>query len=325
MPALAFVHESAGGDSKSPAKDTETAAERSVDARTQQPAQVHADAEGIAVEPKRNAAAEVEFEIQIANGFVIDPRVVAVVPDQVRATGCYAGGGETTAVRGTAAGAAFGRRTAAEHAADDRLISPGCDVVGRYRETEIARVVFDAAIKLRVIAVGGKGPMEEPRVHDGVADAGVNERGEISEGVVEMVRLVPSNVADAEAFLLVTGRSCQVHGGAIIQGFVGIIPSQIREETSDTDARNRAGVIILRRSRAGHEIKRDAHVHSEVARKVISQRGTEIVDTSVTAVAAFKTRAQGPASGETLRVIFCRPGGGGIRSLRKQGRAESKK
>src|SRR5207245_456763 len=137
MPALAIVHESAGGDSKSPAKNTETAAERSVDARPQQPAQVHSDAEGIAVEPQRNAAAEVEFEIQVADGFIVDAGVEAVVAHQIRTARCNAGRGETSAVRGAAAGTALGRRTAAEHAADDRLISPGCDVVGRSGKAEL--------------------------------------------------------------------------------------------------------------------------------------------------------------------------------------------
>src|SRR5229473_4850105 len=56
-------------------------AERSMDARPQKPAQVHADSERVAVELQRNAAAVVEFEIEVTDRFVIDTRVVAVVAD----------------------------------------------------------------------------------------------------------------------------------------------------------------------------------------------------------------------------------------------------
>src|SRR5229473_5946570 len=98
MPALVFVHKSAGKNSISPAIDTETAVERSADARPQQPAQIHADAKRVAVELQWNAAAKVKLEIQVAGRFVINTGVEAVVTDEIRGAGGNAGRSKALAV-----------------------------------------------------------------------------------------------------------------------------------------------------------------------------------------------------------------------------------
>ena len=54
--------------------------------------------------------------------------------------------------------------------------------------------------------------------------------------MIEVVGLVPSCVTDAESFFLVTARSCEMDGGTVVQGFVGIIPAQIGEETADANS-----------------------------------------------------------------------------------------
>ncbi len=133
--------------------------------------------------------------------------------------------------------------------------------------------------------------MEKLCVHDAVADSGVDERREISEGVIEMVRLVPGRVSDAEPFLFVARWSCQVDGGAVIQGLVRVIPPQIREETADANSRSSARVIVLDGCGGAHKIEWNAQVHTEVARKVVSESGAEIVDAAVAAVASFELAA----------------------------------
>src|SRR6266699_5512938 len=142
----------------------------------QKPAQIHADSERVAVELQRNAAAKVEFEIQVADRFVIDPRVVAVVTDQVRTAGGNAGSGEACAVFCGAARATLRGGAAAEDPADQCLIAPRRDVVGRDRKAELAWVVLDAAVELRVITVGHEWTMKKLCIHDRVADSGVQER-----------------------------------------------------------------------------------------------------------------------------------------------------
>src|SRR5260370_16804062 len=97
MPALAFAHNGAGRDSKSPTTDTETAMERSAHAGPEKPAQIHADAERIAVELQRNAAAKVKLEIQVAGRFVINTGVEAVVTYEIRGAGANAGRGKALA------------------------------------------------------------------------------------------------------------------------------------------------------------------------------------------------------------------------------------
>src|SRR5258708_30360493 len=157
-------------------------ATRSVGARPQKPAQIHADAERVAIELKRNAAAKVKFKVKVAYRFVINTGAVSVVAREVRRARRDAAGGEAGAVSAAAAPAAL-CCSATEDPADFRLISPGRDVVGRDRKAEFAGIVFDAAVKLRVVTVGHERTMEKLRVHDAVADSGVDERREISEGV----------------------------------------------------------------------------------------------------------------------------------------------
>src|SRR6266849_8115453 len=133
--------------------------------------------------------------------------------------------------------------------------------------------------------------------------------------MVEMVRLVPGRVADAEPFLLVTGWSCHMHGGAEIQGFAGIIPFQIREETANANAGNGARVAVLDGRGRIDKVKRNADVNSEVPREVVPNSRAEIVDAAITAVAAFELGAQSRSRSEASRVIFCRPACGGVGGL----------
>src|SRR6266852_6770087 len=123
-----------------------------------------------------------------------------------------------------------------------------------------------------------------------------------------MVGLVPSRVTHAESFFLVARRSRQVHGGAVIQRFIRIIPAQIGEETADANSGSGAGIIVLDRSGRTDKIKRNAGVNSKVTRKVVSQRRAEIVDAAIAAVASFELGPQRDSRSETSGIIFCRPG-----------------
>ena len=170
---------------------------KSMDVRPQKPAQIHADAKRVAVKLQWNAAAKVKLEIQITDRFVVNTGVESVVADEVRGASRNAGCGETFAVFGRAASIAFGGCSAPENPADHRLIPPGCNVVGRGREAELAGVVFEAAFELSVVAEGDEWAMEKSCVHNRVAYAEVEKRREISEGVVEMVRQIPRCMAGA--------------------------------------------------------------------------------------------------------------------------------
>src|SRR5260370_14527569 len=133
--------------------------------------------------------------------------------------------------------------------------------------------------------------------------------------MVEMVRLVPSRVTDAERVLLVTGWSCHVHGGAVIQGFVGIILLQVREKAADANAGNGAGVAVLDGRGRIDKGKRNANVNSEVPREVVPKSGAKIVDAAIAAVASLELGPQRYSRSEASRVIFCRAacgGGGGL-------------
>src|SRR5260370_37685967 len=123
-----------------------------------------------------------------------------------------------------------------------------------------------------------------------------------------MVGLVPSRVTDAKTFFLVTARSRQVHGGAVIQRFIRIIPAQIGEETADANSGSGAGIIVLDRGGRADKIKRNAGVNSKVTRKVVSQCGAEIVDATIAAVASFELGSQRDSGSEASGIIFCRPG-----------------
>src|SRR6266436_5319776 len=165
--------------------------------RAQKPTDVDADGKRITVELHRNAAAVVEFEIKVTDRLVVDPRVVAVVAHEVRGTRGDAGSGEPLAVLGRTAGVAFGGGATTEDPADHRLIAPRRDIIRRGRETEVAKVVFNAAVELSVIAEGDEWTMEKSCIHDGITRAEVEERRKISEGVVYMVRQIPSCMTGA--------------------------------------------------------------------------------------------------------------------------------
>jgi hypothetical protein len=297
---------------------------KSVDVRAKEPAEVDADAERIAVKLKRGAPAEVELEIDISNRLVIDASIETIVAYQVCGARRNASCSETRAVLGRATSTAFGGRDAPENPADYRLIPPGRDIISRSREAKIARIIFDPTVELSVVAEGDEGAMEKSSVHDGVAHAGIKERREISKGVVEMVRQIPGGMTGAEALLRVTCRSGEVNGRAVIQGIVGIVQSEVREESANANTGNHARVIFLDGRGRADKVERHAGINSKVARKVESESGCKIVDTPIAAVAAFKSRAHGPAGSEASGVIFCRPGCSGVRGLRKQRSARRK-
>src|SRR5713226_7084098 len=242
---------------------------KSVDVRPQEPAQIDPDAERVAVELEWNAAAKVKLEIQVRERLIVDPSVITVVTHEVRTARGNAGSGEALAIFRRATRTAFGGRAATEDPADHRLVSPRCDIIGRDREAEVARVIFEATFELSVIAEGEERAMKEPRVHDCIADAGVKERGEIAKGVVEMVGEIPSGVAGAEALLRGARRSRQMDGRTVVQGLVGIVQPEVREETADANTGNRTRIIFLDGRRGADKIKRHAGVHSKVTRKVV--------------------------------------------------------
>ena len=92
--------------------------ERSVCVWPQQPAQIHPDAESIAVELQRHTAARVELEIEIADRFVINSGVEAVVTHEIGGARGNTGAREVLAVGRLATSGTLRRRTAAENAAD---------------------------------------------------------------------------------------------------------------------------------------------------------------------------------------------------------------
>src|SRR6266446_1116576 len=140
-----------------------------------------------------------------------------------------------------------------------------------------------------------------------------------------MVRFIPGRVPDAESFFLVAGRSCGGHAAAGIQGFMGIIPSQIREKTPDANTGSGAGVAVFDGSGRIDEIERNASVNSKVPREVVSKSRSPVVNAAIAAVAPFEARAESPAGGETSRIIFCRPRRCRDWGLRERGRAKAQK
>src|SRR6266481_97662 len=109
-------------------KPADKTAARSVGVRPQKPAQIHADAERVAVELQWNAAAKVEFKVNVADRFVINAGVVSVVTREIRRARRDAAGCVAVAVSAAAAPAALRCGTATENPADFSLISPGRDV-----------------------------------------------------------------------------------------------------------------------------------------------------------------------------------------------------
>src|SRR5258708_11094704 len=199
----------------------------------------------IAVKLQRDAAAEVELEIQVTSRSVIYAPIETIIADQVRGAGRNAGSGETLAVPGRTASIAFGGCATTEDAADHCLIPPGCDVVERSRKTELARVVFNAAGELGVITEGDEWAMEKFCIHDGIAGAKVEERREISEGVIEMVRHIPSCVAGAEALLPVTRGSGNMQGRTEIQRRARELQPELREESTNATAATPTATLFL--------------------------------------------------------------------------------
>jgi len=266
----------------------EKAGGKSVGVRSQEPREVDADTEGIAVELQRDTAAVVEFEIQMTHWTKTDSGVVAVVAHKVRGSGGDAGGGETLAIFCGTASTAFGGRAAAEDSAGDRLIAPRCDIVGGGREAELAGVVFKAAGKLSVIAEGDKRAMEVFGIHDRITHAEVEERREISKGVVDVIGEIPSQVTAAEALLRFPGGSGNMHGGTEVQGRIRKIHTEIREESTYANAGDRARIIFLDGRRSAYKIKRHAGIDGEVPGKVVAESGSNIVDRAIAAVTAFE-------------------------------------
>src|SRR5439155_22019230 len=105
---------------------------------------------------QRYAAAVGEFEVEIMNRPEIDPRFVAVVAHQVRASLCYARTGEAVAVVAYSSSCAATRRgAAANNAADHGLVPPERHVVRPRLETVAPTIACLASGKLRVIAEAG--------------------------------------------------------------------------------------------------------------------------------------------------------------------------
>jgi hypothetical protein len=206
--------------------------------RAHKPAQVNTDTERIAIQMKRGAPAKVEFEIDVP-ALVIDASIETIIAHKVCGTLGYAGSAITFAVCGRAARIAFGGGSAPENPADHRLIPPRCDVISGSREAEIARIVFETTVELGVVSEGNEGAPKISSVHDGIADPGVEERREVSEGVVDMVRQIPGCMTRTEALLRVAGRGRQVNGRTVIQEFVGIVLAIICFGVSYAVARER--------------------------------------------------------------------------------------
>ena len=196
----------------------------------QEPAQVDTDAKRIAVELQRDAAAKVEFEIEAWRGLVVGPEIVAVVANEICGTGRDTGVIVVLAIRCRTRGGTVARTAAAEDAADDSLIAPGSNIVRGDGKAEVAGVILETAFELGVIAESDEGAMEVAGIHDGVADAGVQERRKIPEGVIDVIGLVPGGVAGAEAFLGITGGRGQVNVGDIVQQVVGKVSTQVRKD-----------------------------------------------------------------------------------------------
>src|SRR2546429_2030807 len=113
---------------------------------------------------QRYAAAVGEFEVEIMNRPEIDPRFVAVVAHQVRASLCYARTGEAVAVVAYSSSCAATRRgAAAKNAAEHGLVPPGRHVVRARLETVPPTIVFQASGKRRVIAKARERSREIPR------------------------------------------------------------------------------------------------------------------------------------------------------------------
>ena len=130
---------------------------------------------------QRDTAAIVKFEVEVPDRLVTNSSTVTIVAHQVGRPRGNAIGSVAFSIIGLAIGTARRGRATPEHPAEYRLIAPGCDIVSRYGEAELAGVIFQASVELSVVAGGYEWTMEKPRVHDSVADPGVDEGREITE------------------------------------------------------------------------------------------------------------------------------------------------
>src|SRR5882762_9595986 len=120
--------------------------------------------------------------------------------------------------------------------------------------------------------------MEKFCIHDGIAGAEVEERREISEGVIEMVRHIPSCMAGAEALLPVTRGSGNMQGRTEIQRRVREIQPEVREESTNADTGDCTGFVFLDGRRSAHEIKLHTRSHTKVPRRVMDDSRPKFVD-----------------------------------------------
>src|SRR6266566_6498941 len=166
---------------------------------------------------QRHAAAVVEFEIEVMNWPEIDPRFVAVVAHQVRASCRYARTGVAPAVVASSSGSATPRGATAKNAAEHGLVAPGCHVVRARLQTVRPMIVFQASRKRRVIAEARERSREIPRVQDRVAYSRIQERRPSSESTIEVVGEVPGRMAGAKSLFFVCDWRRQMNLGTVIE------------------------------------------------------------------------------------------------------------
>jgi len=223
------------------------------------------------------------------------------------------------AIGGRAAGGAVRGFAATKYAADHGLVSPRRDIIGRDGETELAGVVFQPAVEGGVISEADEGAMEIPSIENGVAERGIEKRREVAEGMINVIRKIPSSVAGAQSLPGIPGRSRQVNGRGEIQQRVRIVKPKIREDVSDADAGGCPWIALFRGRGCPDEIERNTEINAEMACEVAADRSSEIVDRAIGAGTPFKARAERPpgheaTSGATIRSGSSRIGRLGIQN-----------
>src|SRR5260370_30973442 len=161
-------------------------------------------------------------------------------------------------------------------------------MVGRGREAELAGIVFEAALELCVVSEGDERAVEKSSVHNGVTHAKIEERREISEGVVEMVRHIPSCMTGAEALLRVAGGSGKTQCRTEAHGPVREIQAEVREERAHANSGDCTGIILLDGRSRARKIKRHAHINAKVAGKNLIQKGGTKADKDTAPVTTFR-------------------------------------
>ena len=157
--------------------------------------------------------------------------------------------------------------------------------------------------------------MEITSVENGVPDRGIEKGREVAEGMINVVRKIPSSVAGTQSLPGVSGRSRQANRRGEIHERVRIVQPKIREDVSDADAGGRPWIAVFRGSGCPDEIERNTEVDPEMTRKVAADGSSQIVDGAIRTGAAFKARAQRPPRHEATRAATIRSGGSGIRGL----------